>query len=417
MTNGPRLRTRERGFSERDSIVTFGYRDVNNDYGTVTNHRLWTDEYSSMNDVVGNPGQFNFVNHSRFTWKNPKITSLDLPGVGLPGYHVTMSPYWLPKSGTLHSWEPVLTPGLGLGEGSSSYQAFVNEAFFALGDQVDAYFDMPNAIRDLVDLSSLIKQVVHQGGRLWSLFSRVMSAQGRRVTNPPLRELSREIANTHLLNQFGVKPLIGEVSRCLDRSQKIYQRLAFLQKTAGKTFRVYHSKSVKISHSDVFSFNDGNILGAPVWLRNINESGVYSASALVQNNLLGLDDMLGGITAFLAGMGFGRLAVFAWDLVPFSFVVDYFIGLNEWIKQHLTAQPFAGSLKILDGGISFKSLLTGDYWIESPYGAPEFAGTITIKSYKRKQGFPVDASVYTRGIGGLTPSQWGILTALLLQRE
>jgi hypothetical protein len=145
---------------------------------------------------------------------------------------------------------------------------------------------------------------------------------------------------------------------------------------------------------------------------------VYTASALIRNSLSGgdLDGLLGQIYAFTRASGLGRGAEFLWDLVPFSFVVNWFARVDKWLRNNVDVGGYLNILRFEDGGVSFKRTFSSIVTIEGGgLSAPEIAGYVYLTDYQRQLGLAIDGSIATLK-GSLTPSQWAVLTALFGQR-
>jgi hypothetical protein len=143
----------------------------------------------------------------------------------------------------------------------------------------------------------------------------------------------------------------------------------------------------------------------------------FNATAVIQNNLKGLSGPLSQAEAIWAGIGGTHAWAFMWDLVPFSFVVDYFVQIDEWLRRHVSDKPYLGSLDVVDVGTSWK----GEYRCDVVLRCPDHEegdvslGTIYQRSFSRKRGLSPNLALYTP-FSGLSPKQLAILSALALQR-
>lgn len=406
-------RFRNRGFIEKIGDMRYAIFDPSGLVYTSHTPRYYTEESSAIADVV-NVRAYNQVNHTKFTWNNPYITAVHLTN----GNSVTFSPCWYPVSCTRNGWQPSLLPLDGVAIGSSLFQDFCNAAFYKFCDVADSKLDVYNVAKDFLTVKGLVGQVAAAGGKLIALYRKACQLAGRRARNLPLREVAHQIGDNYLLNLFGIQPLIGEISSTAGKAQLALERIAFLRRTQGQTFPAHYSKTFKVSKPDVHSFDDGTWGPSPeVWLRRIEETVTYVASCRVRNSLTGLNEIGANIESFLAGIGVGHAAEFAWDLVPFSFVVDWFFQVDKFIERHLSINPFGGEFTVENAGVSCKSDIVGEYSIEHPLivGGSMSGGKIHMNGYTRTPGLPADYSVFG-SFPSLTPTQIAIISALVTQR-
>jgi hypothetical protein len=145
--------------------------------------------------------------------------------------------------------------------------------------------------------------------RAYRIFRNVRKLNLRAVA----KELSpKELADRYMEARYAIRPLIYDVNgitRSLEKARGFARR----------TFRGYASDS----HS-----NSDTIIGsqAPVsddWVRNYSveytaRAGVLCDVSISDISVLGLD----------------QIAETAWELVPFSFIADWFANTGDWIAAH-----------------------------------------------------------------------------------
>lgn len=159
----------------------------------------------------------------------------------------------------------------------------------------------------------------------------------------------------------------------------------------------------------------------PVYMVNVVEKGKYSASALVKNTASKqqLNGLCGQIQALIGGLNLGGGIGFLWDLVPFSFVINWFVSVDKWIRNNLTIDSFGNILKITDCGCSIKSTLSFDLECQCtnpgyyPQNLP--LGKCNLTHYQRVSGLKCDYSIFGQ-FGSLTSNQQAVLAALVGQR-
>jgi hypothetical protein len=356
-------------------------------------------------------------------------------------YNCLFFPYWLPSL-SYELTENKMISRLDVqtyDPGSSEFQQFQNEAFDSFTDQAPDTYDVLNALRDLLTLRGLWKQISETPGRL---YKRLMAIPQKRstigVVQKPWRlmtlreqlfrigavgndalDLSKALSSSYLLNEFGVKPLIRDIEEVFVAVQPALERLAFLRSTVGQNFPAHYTKTFALSKPDFRAGVADASLGSYnyLWYRNIQGYVRYTAAAKVRNRIRGLWSVGAQAEMILAAMGAGDPLVFLWDLVPFSFVLDWFVGIDKWLTSHGKIQPFAGELQVRDVGVSIKKHITADLMFEGNGMTPNqlLFGRAEVKLYSRKPGLNPDLSLYLPTVN-LTSKQQAILLALAVQR-
>lgn len=385
--------------------------------------RLDVSNLREMTDYVGHPKSYNPILHRTCYFNRTLARTISTrTGFGVDGWSLTMSPYLIPKQVTWQEIDSKFTFGVGQGFTSSTFQTFVNDAFFEITDSVARELDLYNIARDLVTLKGLFSQIKSIGFKLFHLVQEVYRRLGRSFRNftfSELRTLVREGSNAFLLNEFGILPLMREVEDAITRVGNVKKRLEFLRRTAGRTFPAHFSRSVTLPHVDTYWYTDNRIWSSQIKFVNPKETVKYVASAVIKNTLsVGeLDGILGEVTALWGGLGLNRGAEFLWDLVPFSFVLNWFFRVDKWIRNNLTPDMTWSSLRVLEGGCSYKSTFTAQIVACQPwFDPPQFPlGTVNVKYYARVPGFGCDYSIWSQ-FGGLNSTQQAIAAALVGQR-
>jgi hypothetical protein len=114
-------------------------------------------------------------------------------------------------------------------------------------------------------------------------------------------------------------------------------------------------------------------------------------------------------------MGLTNPATVAWELVPFSFVVDWFINIGDFLAQW---DEFVG-ITLVEPYYSYRVRATGSfrYWSEHPSNVGALFGTISsaLEQFDRVRGLPALTLTLNRG-QILSVSRAVTACALLVQK-
>lgn len=346
---------------------------------------------SYMLDVVGNQGAFNPCDHfelySTMSNMNPWVSSTGDPRhVNFDGVAFPM----LLPAGSFKDW-PWLPefPAASLSDWSV-------EAYNKFHDQVPVTVSLPNFMYELKDMKGMIPSI----DRL---------------------SVSKTVSNNFLAFEFGVLPFISDIKAILSMSDSVQKRLQHLLMEQGKSSRLSFSRDIDVS--DAFSFTKSlYLIGSSandndVQFRRTSAKASFHCGAKLFQDLQGLNDALSTLKALSASGGFNHPARVIWNAIPYSFVVDWFFHVGKLLDS-LSVQPFGGEYSLSEIGYSLtrEAVFIADQVLHD--GATELRsslGTVSVKSYSRKTGFPVSSLFLTNGI--LSPMQLALSSAMLNQRR
>lgn len=207
---------------------------------------------------------------------------------------------------------------------------------------------------------------------------------------PPLRGSLKSLSDIFLEYHFGWAPLIKDIGGAVDILQS---------PISAKRLRVGGKRIM----GSVVGRND---ISSPVthWDIKYQIRTSCSGSIVVTNPVLALANRLGLVNP----------ASVAWELVPYSFVVDWFLPVSGFLGQ---MTDWLG-LDILNP--SHSTLLATPTWLYESDSIPPFeAGGLHIEStgfvFRRYLGIPSITLVPNR-VYGLKPTQAAVAVSLLLQR-
>lgn len=157
---------------------------------------------------------------------------------------------------------------------------------------------------------------------------------GRKVRKMNLGQASRYIsknsANTFLGYNFGVKPAVEDIEKALHSHRKVRDRMAHLHRNAGRFVPIR-------VRSELWSDVSNVPLSAPLSLPEtgyewqcVNKvtTATIGAYGRVREDLNFEDTW----SAYLQYFGINKILGLAWELIPFSFLLDWFTNTQEYIN-------------------------------------------------------------------------------------
>lgn len=205
------------------------------------------------------------------------------------------------------------------------YQAINN-----ITPKLKASMSLPNFLFELKDL----KKVIPSSQQL----QRISAALEAIATNPfkgsrkwGASELHNAAAGQHLSAQFGYLPLIDDAFQLYSSIESFNNQKRDFERKAGKPQVGYFKKSLPEiqgpkkyggpNHGPSFRYYTRDTVVTDIITYGI--SYTYSASMSDLNSPL----------LFAKYMGFRNNPRVLWDAIPFSFVVDWFIGFGKFLEQ------------------------------------------------------------------------------------
>jgi hypothetical protein len=215
------------------------------------------------------------------------------------------------------------------------------------------------------------------------------------------RKAGKTAADLFLEFQFGWRPLIGDVTNAV---KVLTEGLpAFRIKARARLNKVY-SQNLRVSVGPGFdprfhSFQDKNCAYDVGWALNARIRGTNPNTVLANE------------------LGLLNPAFAAWEVIPFSFVVDYFVNVGEWLNSFT---DFAG-FQLADVSRSEMQRATcteSNHWSwENPPGYPGGSCTWTSDRVElhRSTGSLPGPSLSIRPPWTLSPARAATSVALLVQ--
>lgn len=355
------------------------------------------------------------------SWKNTAFGSFDNPIVGLPRL-VGIGP------------EIVNLP--------SNYRDYVEEAikFFLpnIAPEVNPEVSMINAIIELKDFKHLPKLAVKMQSFMKHILSKGWSPSST------IKQLLHLGADTNLTYQFGIAPMIGDISGFHRALRKARKRAKALLSLEGKTFKrhfncpmnaafPYDEKSASGSSLQYWckgtqtcsNSTSMNVLGTTTVTRQAYthfahfhaeiEYNVYFSQYQRENaTLLTLLDQI--------GLNFNPRIL--WDATPFSFLVDWVAKVGNYVNQfkmeHM--EPLVIVKRFLSSMSVYRSIHLNQRFSGPASGAGTKGMSLPVfheSAYRRVVGIPSYYSTVVRDleVAGLSLRKVSLLSSLLYSRK
>lgn len=269
----------------------------------------------------------------------------------------------------LDSWHEacnnLITPTTNIGESMVEHDIFI-----------DAFKTVLNPSRALKYGLNLLKE---------TLGSRKHTPLGK------IGRLLRETSDANLAFQFGVKPALEETKRVLTAHQKVAAHMKFLRSNVGGYIPI---RARQILPSAVNEPNwNGNHKSQVIESRE--SVAVISALGKVRPDL----DYAKDWHAYVQYFGLHKTMGLAWELIPFSFVLDWVTNAQEYVNKYLTPNydsPFMNIRNICHSvrqnttyafGLS-KEFLYAEVGFSRASESPLILGRRRVTSYERHAGLP-----------------------------
>lgn len=223
----------------------------------------------------------------------------------------------------------------------------------------------------------------------------------RHLSKKISRKSFKELAGSHLAYSFGLEPLLADTKDFFNLGKRIREKKAFINSNSFNPFRI------------AASANDG---GASAWpLRGTTDiyytyAGVLTrkwqgkATVSCDAVVVPWDDYSQNVRLLVGALGLNNPLGVMWELVPFSFVVDWFIPVGETLLTNpLIQNPRSIGSAVRSSQLSnfyhsYVSEVTEEYSATLSYNGSgmerlnsrptKFACTNTYRHYYRNPGSP-----------------------------
>jgi len=185
---------------------------------------------------------------------------------------------------------------------------------------------------------------------------------------PPKLELRSRVTNRYLEYTFGVQPLIQDIVGSVEEFEQACQRP--------------HYRKVSIRATN----EARNVRTGRLWIDGRKLEAIDTDKVVIKAQAIVLGESLAA-----QRLGFTNPIALAWELLPYSFVVDYFIGVGNWLNSFdamVGIQQCYGTVTRKSKYISTSNL--GGYYYVREYGRSVFSslpGSRPTPQWKPSLGF------------------------------
>jgi hypothetical protein len=241
--------------------------------------------------------------------------------------------------------------------------------------------------------------------------------------------IAKTIKSGYLNEKFGWESIASDIGTMSSLLTQIRDRLAYLRRTYGRAQRLrFHRKdiypvSILPYPYGIYHENEGGDyalhpmqIGHLTRYELIEYSCDYSATAKVLNTLTGLDGLEGLARASIAALGLDNPLKQVWNLIPFSFAVDWFFHISPLLDHYTRATPATGwrvfdTCNVVHTRAKVKVVEHFDIGTNGDNRKID-RGVIPIEVFRRDLGLPVRLAMLP-DLHSLTPSQLTLMFALL----
>jgi hypothetical protein len=223
--------------------------------------------------------------------------------------------------------------------------SFVPQSFF-LGEDMAENDIFIDALKLVINPSRSLRTLIKAGVDHVKKFR-------KKTLGHVVKELSRNAANSNLFYQFGVKPAVADLKRALSAHSVVSKRMKFLSNHLGQWVPIRVKTK---SSSPVSDYDPGSVDYSSYTSLFCN----YTKNDLVAC-ITGLGQVRADLTygeswkAYVEYFGLNKVVGLAWELIPFSFVVDWFTNAQERLNS-LTRLRTGGPF------VSFKDICYSQKW-------------------------------------------------------
>lgn len=280
------------------------------------------------------------------SWKGEHVTiASQVLGQGGFDERTITSTATFPSGASLYSYFTGISPDQAFDSALSSLVAdeFRKPDWFALMSRFDEMCEqfVPSSFlmgEDLLQGSvfvDAIKLVINPTNAIRFLLNWARRLPEKKVREMNLGQFSRIVAkessNQYLVYQFGIKPAISSVRDALAAHRKVDRRMQYLAQSRGDWIPVRARTEMRsgIVNAPLNQVDLGEPLRFQWQHRNRINTACLGAWGRVREDL----NLGEAWKAYLQYFGINKVAGLAWELIPFSFVVDWFTNAQERINM------------------------------------------------------------------------------------
>jgi len=228
------------------------------------------------------------------------------------------------------------------------------EAVRAMWPEIESRLSLINSIVELKDFKRLNPTIERTIDFLYggmSVFRNIRSAKTLKqvVTSPALREkfagLRRTAAELFLTDQFAIRPFLSDCSDAMSAYQSVRNDVNRLLRNEGQILRSHYRRTLSAKDLGLTKDLPYYAYSGP-WtefyydrcytVEHTNANGqppVYCATMLYKYWLSDFDRRNAVVLGGLDSLGVNINPAIVWNAIPWSFVVDWVLKVQDWIDQ------------------------------------------------------------------------------------
>lgn len=263
---------------------------------------------ASIDDVIGNKKGWN-------PCYNRRVLTRTIPGSIESARHPTLDCHY--QSSQIYM-EPAWVSVQPEVDWCSAYAQLLDDASGIMPRDTSALVNLA----ELGSLKTLVPSLFRGIGGFFSKSARVLKGK-----------TYRDLAGSHLAVEFGLLPLIGDFGKFMNLRKRVAAKMK-IQK-----YRAFRNVEIR-AKTPVWTGSTEATFPNVRWGRDYEESnrvakcnttalGVVAATAYT----VPLDDPSAEFRLWVGALGLNNPIGVAWELIPFSFVCDWFLPIGQKINQ------------------------------------------------------------------------------------
>lgn len=317
-------------------------------------------EVRSFVDEVRVPGRFDKNCDSYRRWCEPVTTgdiSYATASVGHPSPWTTYS-VWTGKIGLWKRWwdEPIGASPSGLTFGEMAYPVKGLPPLMDSSGQGTFIIRRPDEVDSCIakSLNSMLPAIHAEMSGLNSLFEmkdvlslkKIIDALARvrkrlhsfvglsRRKRGTLRDLLSLASNAHLVKSFAVDPFMSDISAVMKIAEEVDRKISYLLAEEGRVLKRHFSMPLKtLTGLSQLSSNFTSSNGMSFYLRRDVRfvRPRFNATVTYSYKLSQFEREHARVLGLLDAFGANWTPQIIWNAIPFSFVVDWFVKIENWL--------------------------------------------------------------------------------------
>jgi hypothetical protein len=365
------------------------------DYSRTSPSDAWWEFYGVTPDSVWNGVQGNSIS------EGGNLGPQDWPVVGLPVFYE--------EAGLVTSVLPAV-----------SMKDYIDGALRAMMPSIKGGFSVINDIIELKDIRSLPRSV--------RAVRDLADTLGLEFLDPKLwkkksiGKLVRGPSDIYLQWKFNVWPMINDIAKAYKSLNSVDKQLKKLLADADKPIHRRYVKRIteNLGAGTTVVENSGNsnnfYYAGGTRYERITQVGISQFSATIEYSykLPSMTSQELRVAALADYFGLNLNPSIIWNAIPWSFVVDWTLGVSQWLNQFAirNVRPIVYIRRFCAVAHAERSILTylTPNWTSIHEGGPALCSQVTEKAFRRIANYPDLYSSITSS--GVDPTEFTLAAAL-----